>query len=210
MSKYEFDLEEKLQRLVWLWHRYTRKHHQGHGPMADTSRGQGRVLAALKMQPEISTRDLAYLLGIRTQSLNELLSKLEKAEFITRKQADEDKRVILVQITEKGRQEEQQKSEFTAIFDSLNEDEQKNFSAYVDRIIAALEAEIGEDQNDEDAELLRAAKDRLGDNFERLLAMRHGGNPFRHGRGGFDDSSVPHFGHPHGDWHWRKPGPGEE
>ncbi|MDR0841022.1 MAG: MarR family transcriptional regulator [Christensenellaceae bacterium] len=180
---YEVDLQEKLQRLMWLNRKYTWKTHMQHGPMADTSRGQGRVLAALKMQPEISTKDLAFLLGIRTQSLNELLSKLEKNEFITRAPAEADKRVVMVKITEKGQNEKQQETELFDIFDCLNEEEQQSFGAYLDRVIAALEAQIGSEPDDAELEWTNAARARFGENFDDLLAMRRGGNPCR--RGGF-------------------------
>ena len=66
------ELQEKLTRLQWLLRQQQMTEMAVHGPFADTSRGQGRVLALLKIQPEISTRDLAYLLNIRQQSLNEL------------------------------------------------------------------------------------------------------------------------------------------
>ena len=50
--------------------------HAHAGPLADTTRGRGRVLAALKMQSPIPTRELAYLLDIRQQSLNDAAKKL--------------------------------------------------------------------------------------------------------------------------------------
>ncbi|MDR1961246.1 MAG: MarR family transcriptional regulator [Gracilibacteraceae bacterium] len=184
---YEPDLQEKLQRLMWLGHCYIRKNHMEHGPLADTSRGQGRVLAALKMQPEITTKDLAYLLGIRTQSLNELLTKLEKNGFIVRTQLETDKRVVVVKITEKGRSEEQQESEFSGIFSCLNDDEQKNFEGYLDRVIAALEAEVGAGTDRAEFEWMNAARERIGENFDYLFALRRGGNPFRRGFGFFND-----------------------
>lgn len=197
MNENTMDLQEKLQRLMWLSHCYQRKNHMQHGPMADPSRGQGRVLAALKMQSEISTKDLAYLLGIRTQSLNELLGKLEKNGFIIRIQSESDKRVVLVKLTEKGKQEKQHDpdSQWNHLLDCLNDDEQKNFGEYLDRIIAALEAQVGDEPDDAEFEWMNAARERFGENFEELMAMRQGGNPFRGGfgeRGGF--GGFPHGG----------------
>ncbi len=58
--------------------------------IADPARGQGRILAMLKIQPKIKTRELAYLLGIRQQSLNELLNKLEKSGHVERFSPDYD------------------------------------------------------------------------------------------------------------------------
>lgn len=72
------NIYEKLSTLQWLMKRHQMFCQAEAGPFADTTRGQGRILAMLKIQPEIATKELAYLLGIRQQSLNELLNKLEK------------------------------------------------------------------------------------------------------------------------------------
>ena len=76
MSDIYFDIYEKLSTLQWLMKRHQMFCQAESGPFADTTRGQGRILAMLKIQPEIATKELAYLLGIRQQSLNELLNKL--------------------------------------------------------------------------------------------------------------------------------------
>jgi DNA-binding MarR family transcriptional regulator len=189
MDERELELLEKLHRLMWLAHAYQVKNRMAVGPTADTSRGQGRVLAALKMQPEIRTKDLAYVLGIRTQSLNELLGKLEENGFITRAPSPEDKRVVLVKLTEKGRNEEQLETTLSGLFDSLNEEEQEKLTEYFDRIIAAWEEQTGIGADDATFDWEAAARERLGDEkFDHLLAMRRGGNPFLRGheiRGGF-------------------------
>lgn len=58
------------------------------GDMADVTRGQGRVLTVLQNTDNISTKDLAYVMGIRQQSLNELLKKLEKKGYVVRKPSE--------------------------------------------------------------------------------------------------------------------------
>lgn len=50
----------------------------------DASRGQGRVLKALALVPEISQKDLMVLLDMRQQSLAELLAKLEAKGLVER------------------------------------------------------------------------------------------------------------------------------
>lgn len=70
-----------------------------HNIYENRNEGQGRVLALLKIQPEIATKDMAYLLGIKQQSLNELLKKLEKSGYVKRKPSKEDKRVMIVCLT---------------------------------------------------------------------------------------------------------------
>lgn len=168
------ELYEKLARLQWLLHRAHIQTHTARGPMGDPTRGQGRVLTMLKLQPEISTKDLSYLLGIRQQSLNELLNKLEKAGYVTRTPSDEDRRVMLVKLTEKGKSEQQEKADFSDIFDCLSAEEQTNFSNYLDRIIAALEEQFGDEPDKDMYDWMSNARERLGDKFEQLMAMRGG------------------------------------
>lgn len=69
----------------------------------DASRGQGRVLKALALVPEISQKDLMVLLDMRQQSLAELLAKLEAKGLVEREQDAEDRRRQVVRLTEAGR-----------------------------------------------------------------------------------------------------------
>lgn len=138
----EATLCAKLFHLQWLMHRHRlRAFHLS--PMADPTRGQGRILALLKLHDNISTRDLTYLLGIRVSSLNELLHKLEKGGYIRRVPSEEDRRVTLVQLTEKGREKKQTIPKLS-LFDDFTEEERADFSRYLDRLIKTLEAMIQE------------------------------------------------------------------
>ncbi|MNO60047.1 MarR family protein [compost metagenome] len=169
------ELYEKLAKLQWLLQRQHLKTHAAVGPMADTSRGQGRILAFLRMKDGISTKDLSYLLGIRISSLNELLAKLEKAEYITRKPSETDKRIMLIYLTQKGQEEEGQEIDHGSnIFSRLSLEEQVAFGEYLVRIITALEEELGtEVERDEMALWMEAAKERIGtEEFEKLMSMR--------------------------------------
>ncbi len=188
------ELYEKLSRLQWLLQRHHLQQHAQHGPMADPTRGQGRVLAMLKMQSEISTKDLSYLLGIRIQSLNELLNKLEKGGYITRTPSEADRRVMLVQLTEKGKTEEQPRWDIGDIFNCLSAEEQTLFGEYLDRVISALEAQLGDAAEDDRLECLRSARERM--------SMHGGRHPFdrrddfhgRHNRRQGDSHGSGHFG----------------
>lgn len=97
------ELYEEMSRLQWLLQKQHLKTHAAVGPMADTSRGQGRILAFLRIKDAISTKDLSYMLDIRISSLNELLAKLEKAEYITREPSETDKRVMLIYLLDAKR-----------------------------------------------------------------------------------------------------------
>lgn len=203
------ELYEKLAKLQWLLQRQHLKTHAAVGPMADTSRGQGRILAFLRMKDGISTKDLSYLMGIRISSLNELLAKLEKAEYITRKPSEADKRVILIYLTQKGEEEEVQEKEIGSIFACLSLEEQVTFGEYLVRVIHALEEELGTDVGrDEMALWMEAAKERIGtEEFEKLMSMRRqmqsmwgeGGDPRFSGRFpgfGNDGRGMQGFGWP--------------
>ncbi len=61
-----------------LMRRYIDYHLQKVGKYANFLRGQGRILAVLKIKADISQKELTHLLAIRPQSLGELLVKLEK------------------------------------------------------------------------------------------------------------------------------------
>lgn len=158
-------------------------------------RGQGRVLSLLKLQPEIGQKELGYLLDMSKQALAELLSKLEKNGYITRTESEKDRRSYIIKLTEKGREafsdiEMEENDDFGALFDCLNEEEQRNLSDYIGRIIAALEERVGSNDRDDYAEFFR----------ERFFAEhgfdQRGAPPFR--RGGFTGRPNRRGGGPSG------------
>ena len=169
------NLYEKLSTLQWLMKRHQMFCQAESGPFADTSRGQGRILAMLKIQPEIATKELAYLLGIRQQSLNELLNKLEKNGYVERKPSENDKRVMIVHLTEKGKQLQQPETDYQSIFNCLLPEELQQLSQYLDRIIEAFQVQTGNvsEENNSNIDWMSQARERMGDeHFEQLMSMR--------------------------------------
>ncbi len=148
MEEKNFDLIEQFTRIEWLLHRYHLQNHTQHGPMGDPRKGQGRVLAILKLKPEISQKDLSYLLDMRPQSLGELLSKLEKNGFITRTPSETDRRVMNIKLTKEGSEATEQEFSFEKLFECLNEEEQNNLGGYLSRIIETIEAQLGDDTSE--------------------------------------------------------------
>lgn len=165
---------EKITTLQWLMKHYQIYFQSEMGLLSDVTRGQGRILAMLKIQPEIATKDLAYLLGIRQQSLNELLIKLEKSGYIERRPSENDKRVMIVCLTEKGRQTQQTKSNYEELFNCLSEEEITQFCAYLDKLIDSFRKATGRDKEDDFMEnRMDAVKERMGtEQFEELMKMR--------------------------------------
>lgn len=206
------EIRARIHQLEHLMHR----HHPGPGPrrFTDISHGQGRVLAALKMQSGISTKDLAYVLGVRTPSLNEVLGRLEAKGFITRTPSPTDGRVTLIGLTDAGRDATNVDPCPDDVLDVLSAEEKGTFIEICDKLIEALSDQL--DNDEEFTQWARDARARWGDErFEMFMAVgrgRHGGHGFGgpHGRGrrnqrrgeSFDEQApefwdAPRMGRPH-------------
>ena len=149
MSEITVIINEQLQQLQLLMYRASFHDFMG-GAWHNPHRGQGRVLAILKLKPEISQKELGYLLDMSKQSLAELLAKLEKNGYVMREPSEEDKRIMTIRLTEKGRKAAEGVDDdslgTTKIFDCLNEEELAVFSGYLGRIIRRYEEQFpGED-----------------------------------------------------------------
>ena len=143
------DIYKKLMTLQWLLRCYQMMKCKEHNIYENRNEGQGRVLALLKIQPEIATKDMAYLLGIKQQSLNELLKKLEKSGYVKRKPSKEDKRVMIV---------------------CLTNEELEQFSSYIDRILSSLEEMVGNQLDQEAYEWMERIQLHMGrEQFEKVV-----------------------------------------
>jgi DNA-binding MarR family transcriptional regulator len=105
-------------------------------------RGQERILDVLSKEGDIPQRDLGHLLHIQPGSLSEILAKLENKGFITREQDSADRRIIMVRITEEGKNQtgiegEDKKMDF---FSSLTEEEKKTLADLLDKLIRESDA----------------------------------------------------------------------
>lgn len=120
------------------------RHGHGRGRRSGVLEGQGRVLRLLDLHSPITQKELAYLLGIRSQSLGELLAKLEEDEYIKRAPNPEDKRTMIVEITEQGRGAVGAQPELLdedATF-GLEPDELEQLSGLLDKVIANIEESL--------------------------------------------------------------------
>lgn len=171
MSEIKATITEQLQQLQMLMHRASFHDFMGAGRMHNPHRGQGRVLAMLKLKPQISQKELTYLLGMSKQSLAELLIKLEKSGYITREPSEDDRRIMTIKLTEEGMKAAEDvddtTSEASKILDCLNEDELAAFSGYLERIIKRYEEQFP----DEDFEQRRRS-------MEEFMTMHGRGRGF--------------------------------
>ena len=70
----------------------------------DIGPGQGRILFALWQKDGVPINELIKKTLLRKSTLSELIDSLESAGHVKRVQSDEDKRKVLVELTEKTRQ----------------------------------------------------------------------------------------------------------
>ena len=170
------ELYKKLGHIGRLTHLWAAQQRERTGSRRiDTTRGQGRILAALKLKDGNATRELAYVLGIRVPSLNEALSKLENAGHIVREPDPRDRRVQLITLTDSGRaltgQLGEGEPEGDNIFEVLTEQERANLNDYLDRLIVRMHEDLPDLEADRQ-EWERAARERMGDDaFEAWAAQ---------------------------------------
>lgn len=171
----DMELFSKLARVERLMHREQGRMHREGRLFADTSRGQGRILAMLKIKDGISTKELSYLLGIRVSSLNELLAKMERSGYISRKPAEKDRRISMIYLTEKGRSENFEPVEAPEIFGCFSDEELENFCGYLDRLIAELESRnTPEDSREIDEKWMEMMRNRMGEEWYEHVMTVHG------------------------------------
>jgi DNA-binding MarR family transcriptional regulator len=217
-----------LQRAMGMVHH---KKMMERGPAADPMRGRGRIIALLKLKDGVPTREMAQILGIRVSSLNEVLAKLEKDGLVTRTASEEDRRVMLVRLTEKGREEQQGERFGDKLFAGFDEGELDAFGASLDKALANAEAELGEDAQAILEEERRRREEFFGHHGApgwgrgEMHGHGHGPGAGPHPHGGFGDEGRghgwgagphlcgeegehPHHGSGHGHGHARAHGHG--
>jgi DNA-binding MarR family transcriptional regulator len=169
------ELYERISRLQWLIERgLTRGFPENYQPTDPNSR-QGRILALLKLKDNVSTTELAYLLGIRESRLTEPLDRLEKNGLISRQPSTQpDTNETLVSLIEAAAPEEEPKTtgDFFYAFDALSEEDLVSFSGYVDKIIAAYEAKLGNDAVDTRAREFSHVHYHNGERYEARRSRR--------------------------------------
>ena len=184
MSEIKGIIHEQLQQLQMLMQRTMFSHF---GKMHNPHRGQGRVLAILKLKPVISQKELTYLLNMSKQSVAELLTKLEKSGYITREPSEDDKRVMTIRLTEEGAKAadnaDDSESDSLKILDCLNDNELATLSGYLERIIKQYEEQFPNEDFDKRRKYMEKFMSAHGHGFEHWPNAGYGFGGFgrRHG-----------------------------
>jgi DNA-binding MarR family transcriptional regulator len=105
--------------------------------------GQGRILFSLWQKDGVPINDLVERTLLRKSTLSELLDNLEKAGYVRREQSEEDRRKILIKLTERTHKLQRVyiklSVEMTKIFyNGFTEDEVDEFEAYLQRVLSNL------------------------------------------------------------------------
>ena len=101
--------------------------------------GKNLRIKAARAALDMTQKDLAFILGIRPQSLGELLGKLEADGYVTRTRSEADRRAITVNLTDAGREKSariQAKRNLSAetMFEKLTGEEKSTLAALLAKL----------------------------------------------------------------------------
>lgn len=138
------------------------------GPFGDTTRGRGRVIALLKQKDGVSTKELASIMGIRVSSLNEVLGKMENDGYVERTPSPDDRRVMLVWLTDKGKAIQLPDQDLPNIlFGSLDQGAKNQLAIYFEQMIASLQNKL-----EAEGETVRESRDQRNEFFEQAKTQK--------------------------------------
>ena len=146
-------LEETFIKMYYLMQRYHLLWYRTNLGGLDPQQGQGRILTALRRVHKMNQKDLGNLLNIRPQSLGELLHKLEANDYIRRYHSTQDKRSLIVELTEKGETFQLQKPDYEDFFKELDEEECAKLQSSLKKISEHLDELIREEMQKDEYDL---------------------------------------------------------
>lgn len=102
--------------------------------------GAGKILAVLSETDGITQTQLASMLHIRPQSLTSAVAHLEKEGYVERQRSENDKRELIVKLTESGREHgrvvEKLRSETAKeLFSCLSEEELESIGTALNKVL---------------------------------------------------------------------------
>lgn len=131
-----FDLNDLFTQLF-------RENARGPFKFENRNRGQSQILAIIREHGTISQKALVSQLDMRPQSASEMIRKLEKKDYITREKSQEDRRVMNIHLTARGKIAAQQSDDFQpVILDVLSHEEKEQFDHILTKLINELEPQV--------------------------------------------------------------------
>ncbi|MFR3684750.1 MAG: MarR family winged helix-turn-helix transcriptional regulator [Enterococcus sp.] len=136
-------LTQKYMELNSLFMQFFRENSRGPFKFENRNRGQGQILSIIRQHGTISQKDLVSRLDMRPQSASEMIRKLEKKEYITREKSEEDKRVMNIHLTTRGKIAAQQSDDFQpVVLDVLTSEEKEQFDHIMSKLINEIEPQV--------------------------------------------------------------------
>ena len=123
--------EERLNRCLHQCGHYL--HHYTAGPR------QTMVIQLLQQHGPMSQKDIQETLQIQAGSVSELISKLERKGFLVRKQDEQDKRKVLISLTQTGLEFETKPYEqmLHERYGVLSEEEQQQLTGLLETLLSS-------------------------------------------------------------------------
>ncbi len=137
----EFSISEKLYTMLF---RATRILRRGSERDTELPPGQLRMLALICALDVPTQQRVLEFMQIRPASLSEMLSKLEKSGYITRARDENDKRNVIISVTEKGhavnlKNYDKQKMQAIDAFQVLTDREKEQLFSLMRKLIDSWE-----------------------------------------------------------------------
>lgn len=145
MDKKELNVTvtQKYFDLNDLFTQFFRENARGPFKFENRNRGQSQILAIIREHGTISQKALVSQLDMRPQSASEMIRKLEKKDYITREKSQEDRRVMNIHLTARGKIAAQQSDDFQpVILDVLSHEEKEQFDHILTKLINELEPQV--------------------------------------------------------------------
>ncbi|MDR1799969.1 MAG: MarR family winged helix-turn-helix transcriptional regulator [Bifidobacteriaceae bacterium] len=185
----------QLMHLQGLLRRHLMQGPRDRAPWADPTQGQGRVLALLRLTPQITQKDLVFLLGMSKQAVAEVVAKLQQRGFIDRQPSPTDRRQVTITLTEAGQtaatslDQPADSDDQLDLLDILDDAEVATLSQLLARLITHLEEALGGEDFDE-------RRQALAEFWRHHGPGPRGHGPHRHGGPGPEglDSEDPRLG----------------
>jgi len=110
----QLKLENQICFPLYAASRLVTREYQPHLDQLGITYPQYLVLLVLWQQDQMPVNDIARKLILNTNTITPLLKRMEQQGLITRKRSQEDERVVLVSLSEKGKQLQEKAAEIPA------------------------------------------------------------------------------------------------
>lgn len=114
----------------------------------DVTASQGYTLLALPPEGTVSMNELSEAMGLAGSTMTRMVDQLVSKRLVQRKPDDEDRRVVRVWLTERGREarrtlEQALQDFFKGALDDIREEERPTILRALERIVQSVEKGLG-------------------------------------------------------------------